>query len=71
MNIVGLIENEEELDQMEYIAKIFVIEQRMKEVSKEGRNIPVLRQPTYQLSHKININPFQLHQPLVKVRGLN
>ncbi|MFH1100638.1 MAG: hypothetical protein V1726_01180 [Methanobacteriota archaeon] len=71
MKIVGLISNEDELDEMENIAKIFLIEKRMREVSKESTRPKVFRKKTYQLPPKIQIYRDQIQHPRFTVRGLN
>jgi hypothetical protein len=70
MKIVGLISDEEELNEMENIAKVFVVEQRMKAVSKAGRTFPIFRRNQFVFPHKMNLVPHHLNHPLSSVRGL-
>jgi len=71
MRIVGLISNEDELDEMEYVAKVFLLEQRMKKVSNKENNQKIFKKTMRQLPRKIQLSPDQIQQPRFTVRGLN
>jgi len=68
MKIVGLLSDENELDEIEYIAKVFVLEQRMREVSHGKHVITPLQRHT--IRDVLKVVPVSNTQVL-RVRGLN
>ena len=72
MKIVGLLNDEDELNEMENIAKIFIVEQRMKNLSYIKIVKPTLEKKYSHSSEKIilNHNNYLKRLSLLTVRGL-
>jgi hypothetical protein len=72
MKIVGLISNEEEIYEMEDIAKIFLIGQRMKNLSYDRQKLSKIKNRNEKSSEK-NIHKGDAYSrlPIFTVRGFN
>jgi hypothetical protein len=72
IKIVGLISCEEELDEIQAIAKIFIYKQRMKDVMYTEKENQIVKKEYLKIYRKTNIARKIKHYPLkqVMVRGL-
>ena len=73
MKIVGLLSNEDELDEIEHIAKIFTVEQRMQNLPYQKKShIPLSKKCTLS-AKRISLTDQDIcnnHLPMLTVRGL-
>ena len=69
MKLVGVITDEEELDEIEDIAKVFIIEQRIKQLSKTGRSLSLHRHGAGLLPARMILHNQMQSHPLASVRG--
>jgi hypothetical protein len=73
IKIVGQITDEDELDEIQNVAKIFVIERRMKHFKYLIKNENPIRRNLTKIDEKIKHHPKIIHRyklPYVMVRGL-
>ena len=72
MKIVGLLSDEDEIYEMELTAKIFVVEQRMKNLKYGGKTnvIPERKCITSSEETKICHDDMRKRLPILTVRGL-
>lgn len=72
IKIVGLISDEEELDEIQDIAKIFIYKQRMKDLMYTEREDNLIKKDYLKIYKKTNISRKikYYHLQQVRVRGL-
>ena len=73
MKIVGLLSDEDEMDEMANIAKVFVVGERMKHLKYDKKIKEDLKKKESAPSKKIHLLPEESykHLPVFTVRGLN
>ena len=73
MKIVGLLSDEDEMDEMANIAKVFVVGQRMKHLKYDKKIKEDLKKKESVSSKKVRLLPEESykHLPVFTVRGLN
>ena len=73
INIVGSISNQDEITEIETIAKVFVVEKRMIDLTNEPVTGKIISEPPKKPIKKINKTPnsYNAHLPVLTVKGLN
>jgi len=73
MKIVGLLSSEDEAYELENVAKIFLIEERMESLSYNKKILPIYKKHCLKINKKNHIchNILNSCMPIFMVRGLN
>ena len=73
INVVGSVSTMEDLDEIETIAKVFVVAERMIDLTNDSKSEKNIKEPPVDINKKIN-NNHELYNKklmLLSVRGFN
>lgn len=73
INVVGSVSNIEDLEEIETIAKVFVVAERMIDLTNDSKAEKIITEPSVNINKKINNNQESYNRKitLLSVRGFN
>ena len=73
INVVGSVSNLEDIAEIETVAKVFLIAERMIDLTNNSKSEKIISEPPIDCDKKINYNnnPYNKKLTLLAVRGFN
>lgn len=73
INVVGSINNQEDIAEIETVAKVFIVAERMKDLTDEVKTKNDMKRPSQDSPRKIKdyIECYNKNNTLLSVRGFN
>lgn len=73
INVVGSVSNIEDLEEIETIAKVFVVAERIIDLTNDSKEEKIITEPSVNINKKINNNQESYNKKinLLSVRGFN
>ena len=73
INVVGSVSNIEDLEEIETIAKVFVVAERMIDLTNDSKAEKIITEPSVNINKEINNNQESYNRKitLLSVRGFN